>query len=272
MRIQAKFTHGAFINRKENFAMNSKRKVTALIFLVAIIMMVSNLVAQEALVGSWALKVTNTTFGITFEDLRTYHADGILTEVNSGHITESAGHGVWARQGNGYADTFVVFEFDSSGNLIGKVRIRTTITLIGADSLTQTWQADFILLDGSVIPNVAQGTGRGSRIRLQTLTAVNESSHNAPASFELQQNYPNPFNPSTTIRFEVAQASYVNLKVLDTLGREVRTLVDRSYGPGSYFQVWDGKDNRNLSAPSGTYFLRMNAGGYVDTKKMTLIK
>lgn len=252
--------------------MNSKRKATALIFLVTIIMMVSNVVAQEALVGSWALKVTNTTFGITFEDLRTYHGDGTATYVNQGIITESAGHGVWARQGNGYVDTFMLFEFDSSGNVIGKVMIRSLTTLIGQDSLTLTWEADFILPTGVVLPNVTRGGGRGSRIRLQTVTAVNETPHNAPASFELLQNYPNPFNPSTTIRFEVAKASYVNLKVLDTLGREVRTLVDHSYGPGSYFQVWDGKDSRNMPAPSGTYFLRMNAGGYVDTKKMTLIK
>lgn len=171
-----------------------------------------------------------------------------------------------------YNATFVVFEFDTTKQLIGTVRVREAIRLVSQDSISITWKADLILLNGNVIPNLAEGTGSGKRLRLQTLTAVNESSHNAPASFELLQNYPNPFNPSTTIRFEVAKASYVNLKVLDTLGREVQTLVDRSYGPGSYFQVWDGKDSRNMPAPSGTYFLRMNAGGYVDTKKMTLIK
>lgn len=252
--------------------MNSKRKATALVFLLAIIIMASNAAAQEALVGSWIMKYTNATFGISFEELHTFHNDGTMTSETEAVITESGGHGVWARQGNGYADTYYLFEFDSSGNVIGKVRARSLTTLIGQDSLIQTWQADFILLNGNVIPNVAQGTGQGSRIRLQTFTTVNETPHAALASFELLQNYPNPFNPSTTIRFEVAKASYVNLKVLDTLGREVRTLVDRSYAPGSYFHVWDGKDSRNVSAPSGTYFLRMNAGGYIDTKKMTLIK
>lgn len=271
MRIRFKFTHGYLNKRKGRFAMNNKRKATALVFLLAIIMSASNVAAQEALVGAWALKMTNTVFGITFDDLRTYHAGGTMTEVTR-ELLESAGHGVWAIHGNGYADTFTLLELDSSRNVIGKVKVRSTITMIGQDSLTLIWEADFILPTGVVLPNVTRGAAQGSRIRLQTVTAVNETPHAAPASFELLQNYPNPFNPSTTVRFEVARASYVNLKVLDTLGREVRTLVDRSYGPGSYFQVWDGKDNRDISAPSGTYFLRMNAGGYVDTKKMTLIK
>lgn len=252
--------------------MNNKRKATALVFLLAIIMMASNATAQEALVGSWLMKYTNTVFRISFEELQTFHDDGTMTSETESVITESGGHGVWARQGNGYADTYYIFEFDSSGNVIGKVRVRSFTTLIGQDSLTQTWEADFILPTGTVLPNVTHGTGKGSRIRLQTLTAVNETPHEVPASFELLQNYPNPFNPSTTIRFEVGKASYVNLKVLDTLGREVRTLVDRNYAPGSYLHMWDGKDGNHLPAPSGTYFLRMNAGGYVDTKKMSLIK
>ena len=251
--------------------MNSKRKTAALFFLVALIMMASNAAAQDDLTGTWLVKATNTTFGNSFESLRTYNAGGTMTEV-ANDLPPQPAHGVWARQGNDYADTMMLFVLDSTGNFIGKVRAQSRITLIGQDSLTQTWEAVFISPEGVVLPGVTRGTGRGSRIRLQTVTGVSETPHHAPASFELLQNYPNPFNPSTTVRFEVAKATYVNLKVLDALGREVRTLVDRSYGPGSYFQVWDGKDNRNISAPSGNYFLRMNAGVYVDTKKMTLIK
>lgn len=251
--------------------MNNKRKAAALYFFVAITMMASNVAAQEALTGAWLITATNTTFGISFESLRTYHAGGTMTEV-ANELPPPPAHGVWARQGNDYVDTMMLFVFDSTGIFSGKVRVRSRLTLIGQDSLTQTWEAEFISPTGVVSPNASRGTGRGSRIRLQTVTGVSETPHHAPASFELLQNYPNPFNPSTTVRFEVAKATYVNLKVLDALGREVRTLVDRSYGPGSYFQVWDGKDNRNISAPSGNYFLCINAGGYVDTKKMTLIK
>lgn len=251
--------------------MNSKSKVAALCFLVTLIMMVANVAAQNDLTGTWLVKARNANFGVSFESLRTYNAGGTMTEVTN-ERPPSPAHGVWAQQGNDYVDTMMLFVVDSTGKFIGRVRVRSRLTLIGQDSLTQTWEADFISPAGVVSTNASRGTGQGSRIRLQTVTAVSETPGHAPASFELLQNYPNPFNPSTTIRFEVAKATYVNLKVLDTLGREVRTLVDRSYGPGSYFHVWDGKDNRNISAPSGNYFLRMNAEGYVDTKKMTLIK
>lgn len=253
--------------------MNLKKSLIVFAIMSLIASLASNVAAQEALVGSWAMKITNTTFGITFEDLRTYHGDGTATYVNQGVITESAGHGVWARQGTNYTDTFILFEFDSSGHVLGKVRVRSLTTLIGQDSLTQTWQADFILPTGTVLPNVTRGTGKGSRIRLQALTtAVGQETAAAPASFELQQNYPNPFNPSTTIHYRVANSTFVNLKVLDTLGREVRTLVDHKVPAGGYVAQWDGKNDRQQPVPSGTYFLRMNAGGYVSSKKMALIK
>jgi hypothetical protein len=254
--------------------MNIKRKVTALIIISSIAIAASNAAAQDELVGTWMIDMKNITFNVPFKDFQTYHTGGTMTEVQSvlPTLSESPGHGVWTQQGNDYNATFVVFEFDTTKQLIGTVRVREAIRLINQDSISITWKADFILLNGNVIPNLAEGIGSGNRLRLQTLTAVNESSHKTPASFEVLQNYPNPFNPSTTIRFEVPKASYINLKVLDALGREVRTLVDRQYTPGSYFQVWDGKDNNHLPAPSGVYFLQMNAGGYVNTKKMALIK
>jgi hypothetical protein len=254
--------------------MNIKRKVTALMILSSIVVMASNVTAQSDLTGAWLLDMTNITFGVTFQDLRTYHAGGTMTETSSGFpiLDESPAHGVWSRQGSDIVETFMLFAFDSTKKLTGRIQVRGLIRLIGSDSLSTTWDADFILLNGRVISNIATGVGTGRRIRQQTVTSVNQKMSEGPASFEVLQNYPNPFNPSTTIRFEVPKASYINLKVLDTLGREVRTLVDRQYTSGSYFQVWDGKDNNHLPAPSGVYFLQMNAGGYVSTKKMTLIK
>jgi hypothetical protein len=144
--------------------------------------------------------------------------------------------------------------------------------MIGQDSLTLNWEADFILPTGVVLPNVTRGAGTGSRIRLQTVTAVEQKTTVPPASFELLQNYPNPFNPSTTIRYSVPKTTFVNLQVLDTLGREVRTLVDREVAAGGYVAQWDGKNNQQQPVPSGSYFVRMNAGGVTSNKKMTLIK
>ena len=88
-----------------------------------------------------------------------------------------------------------------------------------------------------------------------------------PKGFILEQNYPNPFNPSTTISYHVAEESHVILKVFDSLGQEVSTLVNNDQSPGIYEINW------NASAlASGTYFYRLEIGNEVVTKKALLLK
>jgi len=91
--------------------------------------------------------------------------------------------------------------------------------------------------------------------------------NNTPISFNLSQNYPNPFNPTTNISYSIAAASMVTLKVYDTIGREVAQLVNEQKEPGSYVVQFNG---RNLA--SGIYFYQINAGSYIATKKLTLLK
>lgn len=88
-----------------------------------------------------------------------------------------------------------------------------------------------------------------------------------PKEFMLYQNYPNPFNPTTQIKYSVAESDLVALKVFDVLGREIATFVNEQQQPGSYEIKFDAT---NLS--SGIYFYQLKAGGFIDTKKMTLIK
>jgi len=83
---------------------------------------------------------------------------------------------------------------------------------------------------------------------------------NAPASYALMQNYPNPFNPSTVIEFELAEASEVTLKIYNTLGQEVATLLDHAW-------MEDGSQSLEFNAnnlPSGVYFYRIVAQGFGD--------
>lgn len=88
-----------------------------------------------------------------------------------------------------------------------------------------------------------------------------------PKGFILEQNYPNPFNPSTTISYHVAEEGHVILKVFDSLGQEVSTLVNNDQSPGIYEINW------NASAlASGTYFYRLEIGNKVVTKKALLLK
>ena len=85
--------------------------------------------------------------------------------------------------------------------------------------------------------------------------------------FILDQNYPNPFNPSTTIRFSIPHREHVTLKVFDVLGREAATLVDEELNPGEHSLVFDAK-----GLPSGVYFYRLQAGNFVEQKKMVAVK
>lgn len=93
-----------------------------------------------------------------------------------------------------------------------------------------------------------------------------------PERLALDQNYPNPFNPTTTIRFRVAAAEHVTLKVYDLLGREVAVLVDRFASPGVYSVEWNGRDGAGQSVPSGVYFYRADSESGAASKKMTLLR
>ena len=98
------------------------------------------------------------------------------------------------------------------------------------------------------------------------MTGVREGSGSADV-FNLSQNYPNPFNPSTTIKFELPKASNVNLTVYDVLGREVSVLVDGTKGAGTYETKFDGS-----GLASGVYFYRLQAGSFVSTKRLLLLR
>jgi hypothetical protein len=89
----------------------------------------------------------------------------------------------------------------------------------------------------------------------------------SPTQFELAQNYPNPFNPSTTINFTIPQSSVVTLKVYNTLGQEVKTLINGNMESGVHSISFDASDLN-----SGIYFYKLEAGQFSDVRKMTLIK
>jgi hypothetical protein len=114
--------------------------------------------------------------------------------------------------------------------------------------------------------------------------AGNENQAALPRTIRLSQNYPNPFNPSTTISFEIpalkegespefiGSARKVKLTLYDTRGRHVRRLIDSGLNPGGHKVVWDGKDDKGESVPSGIYFCTLKMGEKVVRRKITLLK
>jgi hypothetical protein len=88
-----------------------------------------------------------------------------------------------------------------------------------------------------------------------------------PTGFQLAQNSPNPFNPVTTIQFSVPRESYVRLKVYNSFGAEVATLVDQRVAAGTYKINWDAS-----RLASGFYLYRLETEGFAQTKRMFLMK
>jgi hypothetical protein len=134
---------------------------------------------------------------------------------------------------------------------------------------------------GSIVVQDASFIYDGGLVTIPSVRVYKDSNHltmtwgptsvavqgEVPREFVLAQNYPNPFNPSTTIRYELPHASRVSLKVYNTLGLEVATLVNETKPAGVYTAQFDAA---NLA--SGVYFYRLQAGNFVVTKKLILLR
>jgi len=114
-----------------------------------------------------------------------------------------------------------------------------------------------------------QGTilGWGLRFNGDNVTGVTPVSSEVPGKYELFQNYPNPFNPVTKISYALPKSGLVTLRIYDVLGKEVETLVNEFKESGKY-----SVDFNASKYSSGTYFYRIESNGFVDVKKMMLIK
>lgn len=115
----------------------------------------------------------------------------------------------------------------------------------------------------------SSGWGDFSEVRsfsIEVPTSV-EKGLESPKDFSLLQNYPNPFNPSTVIKYSIPLASFVTLKIYDAIGNEISTLVNQIKGAGSYEVNFNAEQ---LS--SGIYYYKLQAGSFIETRKMILLK
>ena len=144
----------------------------------------------------------------------------------------------------------------------GFLKPTTPFNQFGGTTMQGTWTIKCVDAAGGDI-----GVLRGWGIRFNNLVSAEPVSGQIPDKFNLCQNYPNPFNPSTNIKFDIPKDENVNITLFDILGRKVHTLINEVKKAGEYNVVFDGS-----SLSSGTYFYRIEAGDFVDTKKMVLIK
>ena len=93
-----------------------------------------------------------------------------------------------------------------------------------------------------------------------------------PAVFALHQNYPNPFNPTTQIKYDIAEDSFVSITIYDVMGRNIRTLMNVNQNAGYHSIQWDAKNDMGEGVSAGMYIYVIQAGEFRATKKMVLLK
>ncbi len=155
--------------------------------------------------------------------------------------------------------------FDAEGKLFGLVGIVNDVNkLIRIDPATG---------EGSEIGSTNFRGLNGIAIRGTVAVGIEDlTTAHLPVQFDLRQNYPNPFNPATNITYTLPEPAEVTIKIFNTLGQEIRTLVDDRQHAGVYHLIWDGKDRHGEGVASGVYLYRMDAGPYRQTRKMLLLR
>jgi hypothetical protein len=137
-----------------------------------------------------------------------------------------------------------------------------------ADGARSVYAVD---MDGDGDVDVLSASGDDGKIAWYENVMITNIGHqysqNQPDKFRLYDNYPNPFNLSTSIEFDLLKTSEVTLKILNILGEEVKTLVSDRLTAGNYTYHWDAG-----SLASGVYLYRLQAGDYIETRKIVLMK
>lgn len=160
--------------------------------------------------------------------------------------------------------------------------ILVALDLVGIQMLMDAQDDSSTSLDNN-IPNAVPAELRvssveqGLRVQRQLLGVFGSGTTKSrpapiPQTYRLYQNYPNPFNPNTEIKFDLPEAVKVQVKIFNTLGQEVATLVDGMRPAGSHSVIWDSKSASGVQVASGVYVYQIKAGNFVDSKKMVLIR
>jgi hypothetical protein len=199
--------------------------------------------------------VWTRTFGGTGRD----YGNALEKTADGGYIIA----GYTLSYGAGGDDVWLV-KTDANGTLRWSATYGGTASDVGYD-VKQTFDG------GYVVAGHTLSSGAGVHdvwlIRVNPELTESVGPTEGVHDFRLLQNYPNPFNPSTTISYSLPRSAHVRLAVYDLLGRSIVLLVDADEMPGLKSVQFDG---RNI--PSGVYFCRLQAGGYVATNKILLVR
>ena len=105
-----------------------------------------------------------------------------------------------------------------------------------------------------------------------TIHALSIDELSLPTEYAIHQNYPNPFNPVTTLRYDLPENGLVNIIIYDMLGKNVKTLINQTQDAGYKSVIWDATNDYGKPVSAGIYLYQIQAGEYIQTKKMVLLK
>ena len=189
----------------------------------------------------------------TLDGSNSYDSDGTITEYS------------WSQSQNGDQvvfsstdETVVTFTVpEESPNDISDSSVTCIIYLTGTDNDGNTDMSQVIvtglLNDG------------GQKLELSDAS-------NTPDKFKLNQNYPNPFNPTTTLGYNLPEEGLVNITVYDMLGNVINQLVNEVQNSGYKSIQWNATNNQGKPVSAGVYIYRIQAGDFVENRKMILLK
>lgn len=194
----------------------------------------------------------NNTHGDPGNDIDKFQLDGSIVKGGSGYVI-----------GEGVVATFYLAATSS---------VESSLVNIDYDKGNSRDTRLHVLNEGSS-PFDFRNYPLPMYISVGTTTGIGEQvNRSLPAYFSLSQNYPNPFNPETVISYSLPVASQVLLRIYNTVGQVVRTLMNGSLPAGTHSVRWDGCDDRGMPVSSGVYIYNLNAGSQQISRKMLLIR
>lgn len=144
---------------------------------------------------------------------------------------------------------------------------------------SETWPFDApqyllmnIAIESSITSSFTETEMEIDYVRVYEASTLSNQAETVPVYFNAVQNFPNPFNPLTTLKYDLLEDSFVEIKIYDMLGNLVNNLVNQNQMQGYKSVQWNATNNQGQPVSTGLYFYTIQAGDYIQTKKMLLLK
>ena len=221
---------------------------------------------------SWQIELQSGDYVFTIYDA---WGDGICCNYGGGSYNLYLNESLIASGGQFGASETV--EFSTSSEWISIEPLSGIVAADGSTDITLTLDASAISTGyyNAFIYIMSNDPDDGSVFIPLSLTVTGMGSHDEallPKEFALHQNYPNPFNPRTRVRYDLPDNENVTIIIYDLLGRQVKQLVDSYQEAGFKSIIWNATNDFGKPAPAGVYLYKIQAGDFIQTKKMVLLK